>query len=94
MTQAKWRRAVFKRNDYTCQICEDRNKKGKGKSITLNAHYLESYNSNRELRYDIYNGITLCKNCHKNVNSTYGYGNNTKEQFEEYLNNYKKGDDK
>ncbi len=29
------------------------------------------------------NGITLCEKCHDNFHLHYGYGDNTKEQFEE-----------
>ena len=39
------------------------------------------------MRTDESNGITLCKNCHKNFHSIYGFGNNTKEQFEEWIGN-------
>lgn len=76
----KWRSDVYKRDNYTCQCCGA--KRGK-----LNAHHLDGYNWYTEGRTDINNGITLCEDCHMNFHNTYGYGNNTKEQFEEYMNN-------
>ncbi len=40
---------------------------------------------NKELRTTLTNGITLCETCHKNFHHQYGYGNNTKKQFEKWL---------
>ena len=56
----KWREAVFKRDDWTCQKCL---KKGG----TLNAHHIKSWVDNPKLRYTVYNGITLCIKCHRLV---------------------------
>lgn len=70
---------VFERDNYTCQCCGD------NKGHNLNAHHLNSYDWDKEHRTDINNGITLCEKCHKEFHHIYGYGDNTKEQFEEYL---------
>lgn len=32
-------------------------------------------------------GITLCETCHNNFHNTYGRRDNTKEQFEKWINN-------
>lgn len=70
---------VMKRDDYTCQCC---NKKLNHDGVV---HHLYSYDNFKEKRTDEANGITLCETCHKNFHSIYGYGNNTKEQFEEWI---------
>lgn len=57
-----WRRSVFERDDYTCQN-KDCNKKG----VFLHPHHIKSYTYYPELRYDVNNGTTLCKNCHENL---------------------------
>ena len=77
-----WRREVYERDNYTCQVCGD-NKGG-----NLNSHHLNSYNSNKEQRTDLNNGITLCEKCHKKFHNKYGNGDNTKEQFEEFIISY------
>lgn len=73
---------VFKRDNYTCQCC---NKHGGN----LNAHHLNGYNWDKEHRTDVDNGITLCEECHREFHKIYGMGNNTKEQFEEWINKKK-----
>lgn len=80
---------VLCRDNFTCQCCGATNCK-------LNVHHLNGYDWYIEGRIDDTNGISLCENCHKNFHSIYGYGNNTKEQFEEWigylLDNFKKYD--
>ena len=78
---AKWRQKVYERDNYTCKCC------GNNKGGNLNAHHLNGYNWDKEHRTDIDNGITLCETCHKEFHKLYGQGNNTKEQFKEYLKN-------
>lgn len=73
-----WRKEVYKRDDYTCQCCGKRGYK-------LNAHHLNGYRWCKSERFDIDNGITLCEKCHKLFHKEYGYGNNTKEQFNEWI---------
>jgi len=57
-----WREAVFKRDNYTCQDCGARN--GNGKAVYLHPHHIKSFTHHPELRFDVGNGITLCKTCH------------------------------
>lgn len=76
---SQWRKNVFEKDCYTCQVCGD------DSGGNLVAHHLESYDINVKYRYDIKNGVTLCEKCHKDFHGKYGYGNNTKKQFEEYL---------
>ena len=60
----KWRVEVFKRDNFTCQICRVRGK-------YLEADHIKPFSLYPELRLDISNGRTLCKTCHKNSISTY-----------------------
>lgn len=73
----EWRTAVYKRDNYMCQLC--------GMPDNLISHHIESYNSNKELRTTLSNGITLCEDCHKDFHHQYGNGNNTLEQFKKYV---------
>lgn len=63
-----WRKAIFSRDDYTCQVCGSRN--GNGKSVYLQADHIKPWSLFPELRYDMSNGRTLCIDCHKQT-STY-----------------------
>lgn len=74
----KWRQSVYKRDNYICQVC----RKIGG---TLNAHHLEGYTINPELRTAPSNGVTLCKKHHDDFHHQYGHENNTKEQFIEFI---------
>ena len=60
-----WRKRVFERDNYTCQMCGKR-------GGSLQAHHIERYRSCIEKRTDVSNGITLCVNCHKKVHHMEG----------------------
>ena len=70
---------VLKRDKYTCKCC------GKIGDNKLEVHHLNGYNWDKEHRTDINNGVTLCYLCHKKFHDIYGKGNNTKEQFDEFI---------
>ena len=56
----EWRLAVYERDNFTCQICH---KSG----CQLEAHHIERWADNESRRFDVSNGITLCKECHKEI---------------------------
>lgn len=63
----KWRRDVLKRDNRTCQMPSCGSKK------CLNAHHIHKWASSPLLRYTIDNGITLCRECHKKINTKEEY---------------------
>ena len=84
----KWRTGVFSRDNYTCQCCGVKN--GFGKTIILNGHHIFGWANNPEMRFDISNGITLCKDCHEKFHKMYGKKNVTNIELNNFLNNYGK----
>lgn len=74
-----WRNEVYKKNNYACKVCGQ-------KDTVLNAHHLNGWRDFKEQRFDVDNGIALCLKCHKEFHRIYKNKQNTKEQFEEYLN--------
>jgi 5-methylcytosine-specific restriction endonuclease McrA len=73
----EWRLLVYEKDKYVCQKCNAIN-------VKLNAHHIEGYKHNKELRTDVNNGITLCESCHKKFHSIYGKLTSS-EQLKEYL---------
>lgn len=53
----KWRLAVFKKDNYTCQNC------GRVGGY-LEADHIKPFALFKKLRYEISNGQTLCRECH------------------------------
>ena len=52
-----WRSDVFQRDNWTCQTCRIR-------GTDLEVHHIKSFAHNPESRFDVNNGVTLCKECH------------------------------
>lgn len=87
-----WREAIFERDNWTCQICKIRGKKGLGKRVELHPHHqfisfadlMKKYKINSleqaincKHLWIISNGLTLCKRCHKLIHSTNGVSKKT-----------------
>lgn len=53
----EWREEIFKRDDYTCQMCGTR-------GTYLEADHIKPWAYYPSLRFDLSNGRTLCKKCH------------------------------
>lgn len=76
----KWATQVKRRDDFTCQVC--------GSEEKLVAHHLNSYKSDKENRYNVENGITLCRECHTDFHCNFmgDYRQPCNEDdFEQYL---------
>jgi len=61
----EWRKWVFERDNFTCQICKKRGGK-------LNADHIRPFATFPELRLELSNGRTLCIPCHIKTD-TYGW---------------------
>ena len=59
---AEWRSAVFERDDYRCKDCGA--KCGEGVDVHLHAHHIKGFAECPEFRFDVDNGLTLCRPCH------------------------------
>jgi 5-methylcytosine-specific restriction endonuclease McrA len=59
----KWRKDVLKRDNYRCQMPSCKHKRN------LQVHHIRKWSSASALRFDIDNGITLCRFCHSKVNT-------------------------
>jgi hypothetical protein len=57
----EWRNAVLARDNYVCRHC---GRKCRKYERGLAAHHVKEYATHPDLRYDVSNGITLCRQCH------------------------------
>lgn len=85
----KWSYKVKEQANFTCDCCNNKNNK-------LNSHHLNNWNTYREQRYNLENGVCLCEQCHKEFHKWMGgtHIECTKEDYIEFKNNRTKGDDK
>lgn len=75
----RWREAVLSRDGYTCRVC------GVKIPSLIVAHHFKAYMLNEDERFDVDNGITTCRLCHKEFHSIYGRRFITREQFEQFM---------
>lgn len=78
----EWSRLIFKRDNFRCVICGSTNK--------IQAHHLNGWNWDYKNHFNINNGATLCSHkegCHKKFHKIYGSGNNTIDQFLDFVQN-------
>lgn len=66
----QWRKAVYERDNYTCQSCGVR--PSKENKVSLNADHMYPQSIFPEFRYVLENGRTLCHPCHTKT-ATYGH---------------------
>lgn len=58
-----WRESVFKRDNWTCQICFIRSEAGN--PVVIQADHIRQFAFFPELRFELSNGRTLCVPCHR-----------------------------
>jgi len=74
-----WRKTNMERDCFSCLKC-------KQIGGSLQVHHINNFADFLELRTSIENGVTFCKNCHKEFHKKYGKKNNTREQLQDFLN--------
>jgi len=55
-----WRKEVFENDNFTCWFCGNRGGK-------LEAHHIYEISKFPDFKYDITNGVTLCKKYHRSI---------------------------
>ena len=71
-----WRNKVIDNQHGRCGKCGDK---------ATHAHHIQNYKNNISLRYEVSNGILMCKECHEQFHDTYGTYNNGMEQIQTFL---------
>lgn len=85
----EWTKLIKNKFNNTCVCCQSKIQRG------MSAHHIMNWSSNPDLRFEITNGICLCKKCHDmyeegSFHQIYGTYNNTKDQLQEYVDNKRK----
>jgi hypothetical protein len=60
-----WRSEVYSRDNYTCQMCGAYG----GDGVKIVAHHIKSFAHYKKERFNVFNGLTLCKACHRKTNN-------------------------
>jgi len=58
----KWKKEVLERDNHTCRKCGNTNRSNS--YVLIHAHHVKPFATFPELRFEISNGLTLCKKCH------------------------------
>ena len=77
----EWRNDVLFRDDCTCQRCSVQEGE-------LHAHHIIPWSSNKDLRFDVNNGITLCASCHFKYHGQYRILDVSSETLQQFKSQY------
>lgn len=70
----EWRKNVLGRDKNICQFCLENSQK-------MTAHHICTFNDHQDIRYDISNGVCLCKKCHWSFHRKYGHHHTNREML-------------
>jgi hypothetical protein len=76
-----FRKCCFERDNFTCQVSGQY-----GGDLVI--HHINNFADFPEKRTEISNGFTMTKELHLDFHKKYGFRNNTREQLEEFIQNY------
>lgn len=62
-----WRKQLFERDNYICQMCGDRSKKNH--FVYLIPHHIKGVTYFPDEAFNVENGITVCLDCHRLIHS-------------------------
>lgn len=74
-----WSLKVRKRDGFKCR------RKSCGSTKNLHAHHIYNQADNPDIRFEEWNGITLCRPCHMAFHKIYGKVENNEDQIREFL---------
>lgn len=74
-----WEKNVFAHDNYVCKRCDE------DRAYKLVAHHVKNFAQYPKLRFKVKNGITLCRDCHKEFHRRYGRKDNTQKQITIFL---------
>lgn len=75
----QWAKKIKEIFNFTCDICSSKK--------DLCAHHLNGYNWDIKHRFDLKNGVCLCKNCHILFHIMNGYKHITRKQYVRFKRN-------
>lgn len=81
--QPTWRLLVFRRDRFTCKACGD------DRGGNLHAHHIEAHCENKEARWHVSNGVTLCATCHREFHRRYGIRGFGRAELDTFLASYR-----
>jgi len=64
----EWRSLVYRRDNWTCKKCGLKCRKE-----NIVAHHIKTWSEYPELRFEVSNGIVLCRSCHKKTHKEIGF---------------------
>ena len=78
----QWRMAVLARDEHKCRrLGCDR----EGPTAHLEVHHVKNFRLHKEVRYQVSNGVTLCKDCHDEFYRRFGNFGNGWAQLNKFL---------
>lgn len=77
-----WSKKVKQKDDFQCQICFKEN-------VYLESHHLKNFADYPLERFNVDNGVCLCKTHHIQFHNLFGKSFNTPQQFDQFKKIFK-----